>query len=59
MRSSPCCPPRNRPPSILWPTDWVAVEVIVEEVVERQLVPRLTRAGATGIISYSLNKVVP
>jgi len=38
---------------------WVAVEVIVEEHVERQLVPRLSRAGATGIISYPLNKVIP
>jgi ATP phosphoribosyltransferase len=38
---------------------WVAVEVIVEERVERELVPQLTRAGATGIFSYSLMKVVP
>jgi ATP phosphoribosyltransferase len=37
---------------------WVAVEVIVEERVERELVPRLSRAGATGIISYALNKVI-
>lgn len=38
---------------------WVAVEVIVEERVERELVPRLNRAGATGIISYGLKKVIP
>jgi ATP phosphoribosyltransferase len=38
---------------------WVAVEVVVEDKVERELVPRLARAGATGIISYALNKVVP
>lgn len=38
---------------------WVAVEVIVDETTERELVPRLHRAGATGIISYSLNKVIP
>ncbi len=37
---------------------WVAVEVIVEEKLERELVPKLKRAGATGIISYPLNKVV-
>jgi ATP phosphoribosyltransferase len=37
---------------------WVAVEVIVEERVERELVPRLSRAGATGIISYALSKVI-
>ena len=38
---------------------WVAVEVIVEEKTERDLVPKLKRAGATGIISYPLNKVIP
>jgi len=37
---------------------WVAIEVIVEEHVERELVPRLVRAGATGLISYRLNKVI-
>ena len=38
---------------------WVALEVIVEERVERDLVPELKRAGATGIITYPLNKVIP
>ncbi|MFP4145615.1 MAG: ATP phosphoribosyltransferase [Phycisphaeraceae bacterium] len=38
---------------------WVAVEVVVEEKVERDLVPQLMRAGATAIFSYPLNKVVP
>jgi len=38
---------------------WVAVEVIVEETIERNLVPQLHRAGATGIFSYPLNKVIP
>jgi len=37
---------------------WVAVEVILEESVERELVPQLKRAGATGIITYPLNKVI-
>jgi ATP phosphoribosyltransferase len=37
---------------------WVAVEVIVEERTERELVPQLHRAGATGIFSYSLKKVI-
>lgn len=37
---------------------WVAVEVIVDETTERELVPRLHRAGATGIFSYPLNKVI-
>jgi ATP phosphoribosyltransferase len=38
---------------------WVAVEVIVEERIERELVPELKRAGATGLITYPLNKVIP
>jgi len=39
--------------------DWVAIEVILPEVQERELVPQLKRAGATGIIVYPLNKVIP
>lgn len=38
---------------------WVAVEVILEERQERELIPALKRAGATGIITYPLNKVIP
>ena len=38
---------------------WVAVEVIVEERTCRELIPQLRRAGATGIISYALQMVVP
>jgi ATP phosphoribosyltransferase len=39
--------------------EWVAVEVILEEKQERELIPVLKRAGATGIITYPLNKVIP
>ncbi len=38
---------------------WVAVEVIIEERSERELIPQLKRAGASGLISYPLNKVIP
>ena len=38
--------------------DWVAIEVIVDRKVERDLVPKLHRAGATAIFSYPLNKVI-
>ncbi len=38
---------------------FVAVEVILEEHVERELVPALKQAGASGIITYGLNKVIP
>ena len=37
----------------------VAVEVILEERQERELIPARKRAGATGIITYPLNKVIP
>ncbi len=38
---------------------WSAVEVILEDTQERDLIPQLKRAGATGIITYPLNKVIP
>ena len=38
---------------------WSAIEVILEETQERELVPLLKKAGATGIITYPLNKVIP
>jgi ATP phosphoribosyltransferase len=38
---------------------YVAIEVIVPEHIERDLVPQLRRAGATGIITYPLKKVIP
>ena len=37
---------------------WVAVEIIIEEKQARDLIPRLKRAGAEGIVEYPLNKVV-
>jgi len=39
--------------------DWAAVEVITDEKIERELIPQLKRAGATGLVSYPLNKVIP
>jgi ATP phosphoribosyltransferase len=53
--------PAEKSPTIspLADQDWVAVEVIIEERVERALSPKLKRAGATGIIVYPLNKVIP
>ena len=52
--------PAERSPTIsaLREEGWVAVEVILEERIERELVPELKRAGATGIITYPLNKVI-
>jgi ATP phosphoribosyltransferase len=53
--------PAEKSPTVshLSDPDWVAVEVILEEMQERELIPRLKRAGATGIITYPLNKVIP
>lgn len=53
--------PAEKSPTVSQLADklWVAVEVILEEHQERELIPRLKRAGATGIITYPLNKVIP
>ena len=53
--------PAEKSPTIseLADAQWIAVEVILEEKQERELIPRLKRAGATGIITYPLNKVIP
>lgn len=53
--------PAEKSPTIsrLSDSDWVAVEVILEEKQERELIPKLKRAGASGIITYPLNKVIP
>lgn len=40
-------------------SDWVAVEVILEEKQVRDLIPALKRAGAQDIIEYPLTKVIP
>lgn len=38
---------------------WVAIEVIIDEKVVRDIIPNLKRAGAEGIVEYPLNKVIP
>jgi ATP phosphoribosyltransferase len=37
---------------------WKAVETIVEESVVREIIPKLKKAGAQGIVEYPLNKVI-
>jgi ATP phosphoribosyltransferase len=53
--------PAERSPTVnnLHEEGWVAIEVILPDVEERELVPQLKKAGATGIIVYPLNKVIP
>ena len=52
--------PSEKSPTVspLADPQWTAVEIVVEHQVERDLVPRLHQAGATGILSYPLNKVI-
>lgn len=38
--------------------DWVDVDTVIEEKQARDLVPRLKRAGAQGLVEYPLNKVI-
>ncbi len=37
---------------------WVAIEVILDQKVVRDIIPDLKRAGAQGIVEYPLNKVI-
>jgi len=39
-------------------SDWVDVDTIIEEAIVRDLIPKLKRAGASGICEYPLNKVI-
>jgi len=52
--------PAEKSPTVspLADSEFVAVEIIVEARVERELVPELKRAGASGIFTYPLNKVI-
>jgi ATP phosphoribosyltransferase len=42
----------------LFETEWFSVETIISEKVVRELIPRLQKRGAQGIIEYPLNKVI-
>jgi ATP phosphoribosyltransferase len=44
--------------SALADSRWVAVNTVVEEKLVRDLIPRLSEAGAQGIVEYPLNKIV-
>ena len=52
--------PAEKSPTVsqLADSQFVAVEVVVDTSVERVIVPKLKRAGASGIITYPLNKVI-
>ena len=38
--------------------DWFAVNTILDEATVRNIIPRLKKAGAQGIVEYPLNKIV-
>ncbi|MDI6775207.1 MAG: ATP phosphoribosyltransferase [Verrucomicrobiota bacterium] len=53
--------PALRAPTVnnLQSAGWVAIETVVDETIVREIVPRLKKAGAEGIIELGLNKVIP
>jgi ATP phosphoribosyltransferase len=42
----------------LYEDGWLSVEIVVEESIVRELIPRLQASGVEGIIEYPLNKVI-
>jgi len=42
----------------LYHKEWFSVETVISESKVRELVPRLLKEGAEGIIEYSLNKII-
>lgn len=49
---------KNPTVSPLYKDTGFAIEIIVEEKQARDLIPRLKRAGASGLVEYPLNKVI-
>ena len=50
---------QNPTVSSLSEAGWFSLEVIVDEKTVRELIPILKKAGASGIVEYPLNKVIP
>ena len=52
--------PAEKSPTVspLADSEFVAVEIIIEDEIERELIPQLKREGASGIFTYALNKVI-
>ncbi len=53
--------PAMHTPTISSLTDesWLDLDVVIDEKTVRDLIPLLRKAGATGIVEYPLNKVIP
>jgi len=55
----PLLPSLNAPTiAHLYQSKWLSVETVISKNAVRELIPRLIKQGAEGIIEYSLNKVV-
>jgi ATP phosphoribosyltransferase len=55
----PLLPSLNAPTiAHLYQSKWLSVETVIAKNVVRELIPKLIKQGAEGIIEYSLNKVV-
>ena len=55
-----CLPSLSSPTiSLLTEKGWYDLDVVIDERTVRDLIPELKRAGATGIVEYQLNKVIP
>ena len=52
--------PALKNPTISELTDknWIAIEVIADEKLVREIIPKLKKAGAQGIVEYPLNKII-
>jgi ATP phosphoribosyltransferase len=44
--------------SNLYQSEWFSVETVIAEKLVRELIPKLLKTGAEGIIEYSLNKII-
>lgn len=50
---------KNPTVSTLSKKGWYDVDTIIDESIVREIIPALKKAGASGIIEYPLNKVIP
>jgi ATP phosphoribosyltransferase len=44
--------------STLFDSHWVAINTVIQEREVKELLPRLSEAGARGIVEYPLNKII-
>ena len=45
--------------STLSDAEWYDLDVVIDEALICDLIPKLKKAGASGIVEYQLNKVIP